>query len=311
MSPDGQHRAHASKFGGAGHRLLQLFGTTLARWQRDKASMYGAALAYYGLFSSVPLLVIALAGAGLLFGEQAAQGELKQSLQSVLGVEGAAQIEDLVARARRPERSLVAGIAGTIVLLLAATGFFSQLQDALNTVWNVRAEASSGFRSTLRERFWSLVGALLMGLALLSLVAVSAALSAIGQWAGAMDLNLGRVWQFAGEAAAWGVTILLFAAMFKVLPETEVAWGDVWVGAAATALLFAVGKYLFGLYLRLASFDSAYGSAAGLILVLVWAYYSAQILLLGAEFTAVYSNIFGSRRRQAASRAGQNVPARS
>ena len=296
MAPDGPHRAQASKFGAAAQRLLQLFRLAFANWRRDKASMYGAALAYYGLFSSAPLLVVALAGAGLLFGEQAAQGELKQSLQSALGVEGAAQIEDLVARARRPDRSLVAGAAGTAVLLLAATGFFSQLQDALNAIWNVRPESTQGIRSTLRERFWSLVGALMTGLALLSLVAVSAALSAIGQWAGAMNLNLAPVWQFAGEAAAWGVTILLFAAMFKVLPETEVAWGDVWVGAAATALLFAVGKSLFGLYLRFASFDSAYGSAAGLILVLVWTYYSAQILLLGAEFTAAYSHLFGSRR---------------
>ncbi len=274
--------------------VRKLLATTIAGWQHDKAGMFGAALAYYAIFSLVPLLVISLAAASGLFGEQAAQGALKHQLQAFIHPEGAKEIEDLMVRAHRPRRSLMAGVAGTAVLLFAASGLFTQLQDALNTIWRVRSGARRGILGTLRARFWSFIVVLVAGLTLSLLVALSTALDTVGHWTGTVAPGLAPFWQFVGAVASWSVGALVFALVFKLLPEARVAWRDVWVGALVTAVLFAAGKYLFGLYLRWVSFDSMYGPAGALIVVLVWAFYSAQIVLFGAEFTHAYSRLYGS-----------------
>jgi membrane protein len=270
---------------------------TFNQWQTDKAPTLGAALAYYTVFSLAPLLVIALAVAAFFFGEDAASGEMQTQLQGLLGDEGATAVESLLASAKQPESGIWASILGVATLLFGASGVFGQLQQSLNTVWRVPTEKGGGLWRTIRLRFLSFTMVLGIGFLLLVSLVVSAVLSGITTSVG-LGTDARSVFAQAVNVAVSMATItFLFAMIFKMLPEVRISWRDVWLGALVTAGLFTLGKQLIGMYLGRASIGSAYGAAGSVVIVLLWAYYSAQILLFGAEFTRAYSVHFGSHRK--------------
>ena len=264
-----------------------------SQFMEDKAPRLGAALAYYTIFSLAPLLVIVIAIAGLVFRREAVAGQLAAEMQNLIGEQGAKAIEDMVASASKPQAGAIATIIGVAMLLFGAMGLFGQLQDAMNTIWEVQPKPGRGIMGFLRDRLLSL--SMVLGTAFLLLVSlvITAALSALsgifGNWQG------GLIGQGVNALVSFAVISLLFAMIYRFLPDAKIAWRDVWLGAAITALLFVLGKWLIGLYLGHASVGSAYGAAGSLAVLLVWLYYSAQIFLYGAEFTKAYANRFGSR----------------
>jgi membrane protein len=273
--------------------VVALARETVTRWSEDRASTLAAALAYYALFSLAPLVLIAVAVAGLVFGQRAAEGQLYSQLAGVVGDASARAMQRLVANLHQ-ERSggIVATVIGLATLLFGASGLFVQLQDSMNTIWNAAAPKTQGFRGVLRVRLVSF--SMVMGIGLLLLL--SLILSAVGAYVTAF-LPRGATMAEVFDATV-GLVVLtgLFAMIYKVLPDTRVAWRDVWLGALVTSMLFTVGRMGIGLYLGRASVASSYGAAGSLVILLLWIYYSAMILYLGAEFTHVYSIRHGSRR---------------
>ena len=273
--------------------LWDLFKTAGAEWLGDKAARLGAALAYYTVFSIAPLLLIVIALAGLVFGREAAQGRVVAQLRDLVGPHGAEAIEAMLASASRPEAGYTATGTGAVLLLVGAMGLFGQLQDAMNTVWGVQPKPGRGLWGFIKERLLSLT--MVMGTAFLLLVSlvVSAALAAMGGLLG--DRAAGAIGPAINFVVSFAVITGLFAMIFRYLPDAKVAWEDVWLGAAVTALLFEIGKLAIGLYLGHSSVASAYGAAGSLVVLLIWTYYSSQIFLYGAELTQVYANRYGSR----------------
>jgi membrane protein len=265
------------------------------KWSADKAPRLGAALSYYTVFSLVPLLVLTIAIAGLVFGTDAAQQAMMTQLESLIGPQSAAAVKQMLEIAHKPSSGMLASVIAVATLLVGASGVFAQLQDALNTVWGVEPKTGRGIWGVIKDRFFSVVAVMGTGFLLLVSLALTAALASVGKmfegWLPAPQ----SVLHIANFAASFGVIALLFAMMFKLLPDAKVAWHDVWVGAALTSFLFSIGKFLIGMYLGKAEVGSAYGAAGSLVILLVWVYYSSQILLYGAEFTAVYANRYGSR----------------
>ena len=261
---------------------------TYTEWSKDKVPRLGAALAYYTAFSLAPLLLIGISIAGLVLGREAAQGRVQDELAVLLGPQGAHTVQDMIASAWKPDTGRWSLVVGVVMLLFGASGVFGQLQDALNTIWEVQPDPQRGIWGTIRDRFFSFVMVLGTGFLLLVSLLFSAAVGALAHRLGA-----------AGPAVSLIASLLLatglFAAIFKVLPDAKVRWRDVWVGAAATAVLFAVGKELLGLYIGRSSVSSSYGAAGSVLVLLLWVYYAAQILFLGAEFTQVWANRFGGR----------------
>ncbi|MEX0713274.1 MAG: YihY/virulence factor BrkB family protein [Pirellulales bacterium] len=276
-----------------------LIQETYHDWLADKAPRLGAALAYYTVFSLAPILVIVLGVVGLVYGADAAQGEIHQHLAGFLGQDAAKGVEEMIAAARKPMSGTVAIVLGVGALLFGASGVFGQLKDAMNTIWEVEPKPGRGIWGTIKDRFLSFAMVLGVGFLLLVSLALSTALATMGRFAGSVIPLPEVVMHALNLAVSFGVITLLFAMIFKLLPDVDIAWSDVWVGAAATALLFTIGKYVFGLYLGQASVASSYGAAGSLIVVMLWAYYSAQILFFGAEFTQVYARAYGSRIRPA------------
>ena len=274
--------------------IWELLRDTVTEWWEDNAPRLGAALAFYTLLSLAPLLVVVTAIAGVTFGKSAAEGQLVAEIQDLVGPRGAEAIQTLLANAHEPTTGLVATVVSLVVLLLGATGVFAELQDALNIVWEVESQRPSGVWAAIKDRFLSFVMVLGIGFLLLVSLVASAALAALGRFAGGHWPQLAPGLHAAELAVSLAVFTVLFAAIYKVLPDAKIAWGDVWVGAAVTALLFTLGKYLIGLYLGTSSVGSAYGAAGSLAVFLVWVYYSAQVLFFGAEFTQVYANRYGS-----------------
>lgn len=263
---------------------------TYNEWSADKAPRLGAALAYYAIFSIAPLLVISVAVAGLVFGEQAARGEIENQIRDTIGPRAAEVIQDMLHRTYASGGSMTATVIGIALLFFGASGVFVELQESLDTVWKVRPKPDRGFWGVIRDRFLSFVIVLGTGFLLLASLVLSTALAALDRfWS--WDVY---VWQLVNSLVSFGFITVLFALIFKFLPDATVAWRDVWVGAALTALLFTVGKYLIGLYLGQSSTTSAFGAAGSLVVILIWVYYSAQILLFGAEFTRVYALRRGS-----------------
>jgi membrane protein len=260
----------------------------------DKGPRLAAALAFYTLLSLSPLVVIAVAIAGLAFGEEAARGQIAAELSGVVGAHGASVIETLVQNAERPEAGVASSIIGLVVLLFGASGVFGELQDALNTIWRVEPKPGLGLRGLIRERLFSF--AMVMGVAFLLLVSlvVSAVLAAAGKYLSGHLPGGDLVWNLLNGAISLVVIAGLFAATFKTVPSAHIAWRDVWIGAAVTALLFTLGKFAIGLYLGRSSVSSTYGAAGSLVALIVWVYYSAIILFFGAAFTRVYAERFGS-----------------
>ncbi len=263
------------------------------QWMGDRAPRLGAALAYYSIFSLAPLLLIAIAVAGLIFGKKAAQGQILGQLRSMIGSQGAEAVEAMLASASKPGSGYAATGIGVVLLLVGAMGLFGQLQDAMDTVWEVQPKPGRGVMGLLKDRLLSLsmvMGTVFLLLTSLVVSALLAGLSGLlGEWASG---GLGQVVSF---VVSLGVFAGLFAMIYRFLPDARVAWRDVWLGAAVTALLFDVGKTAIGLYIGHSGVATAYGAAGSVVVLLVWAYYSAQIFLFGAEFTKAFANRFGSR----------------
>jgi membrane protein len=272
----------------------KLFKDTLAGWREDGVSQHAAALAYYTVFSLAPLLVIAVAVAGLVFGAEAAQGQIVGTLSGLVGTEAASAIQDMIAAARKPSSGIIATVIGIGALAFGATGVFAQLQESLDAIWEVKPKPNRGFKGVIKSRFLSFTMVLGVGFLLLVSLAVTAALSALGDWVGASLPIPEAVLQILNFALALLVTTALFAAIYKVLPDVTIAWRDVWVGAVATAVLFSLGRLAIGLYLGKSGVASSYGAAGSLAVILLWVYYSAQVLFFGAEFTRVWAETYGS-----------------
>jgi membrane protein len=271
--------------------IYELFRDASVRWWNDKAARLGAALAFYTTLSLSPILLIVIAVSGLVFGEEAARGQIVNELRDLVGQEGAGAIEAMVASAWSPTANLVAIVVGMVTLLVGATGVFAQLQDALNTVWKVEPPSGYGVWGFLKDRLLSLSMILGLGFLLLVSLVINAGLSALGTYsAGLVPTDWAVVLHIFNLLLAFGVTLAMFAMIFKFLPAARVAWPDVWVGASITAVLFTVGKYLIGLYLGMSAVGSSYGAAGSFVVLLLWIYYSTQILLFGAEFTQVYAS---------------------
>lgn len=262
-------------------------------WVADKAPRLGAALAYYSIFSLAPLLVIAIGLAGLVFGKEAAQTQLKSQTEHLVGKEGGEAVQMMLASANEKKKGGVAATLGIVMLLVGAAGVFGQLQDALNTIWEVQPKPGRGFFGLLRDRFLSL--SMVMGVAFLLLISllISTALAAVGSQFG--EWQTGALGQIVAAVVDLLVISALFALIYKFLPDAKIAWRDVWFGAVVTAILFVIGKLLIGLYLGRAAVGSAYGAAGSLAVLLVWLYYASQIFLFGAELTKAYANRLGSR----------------
>lgn len=274
---------------------------TATEFSDDKCPRLGAALAFYTALSIAPLLLVVIGIAGLVFGPDAARGEIARQLSDLLGREQAEVVESMLAKTAATGGGWAATAVGLVTLLVGATGVFAQLQDALDTVWNVKTDTTaSGIWATVKDRLLSF--SVICGMAFLLMVSLvfSAVLSGLGglvdQW-----VPYSSVWMRLGNCLlSLGLTTLMFAMIFKLLPHARPDWRDVWVGAALTAVLFNVGKYLIGLYLGKASVGSAYGAAGSFVVLLFWIYYSTQIVLFGAEFTQVYALKFGSGLRSVA-----------
>jgi membrane protein len=269
--------------------FVKLLKETFAGWRRAKAPQLAAALAYYTLFSLAPLLVIVIGIAGLVYGEDAAQGRLVNEISQVTGPEGAALIETMIASARNQNSGIIATLLGIVALLLGAGATFGHLKDALNTLWQAQTPPSKGLPDLVRARFLSFSMVLGTGFLLLVLLVVSAGISALGQFLTELTPVLQTALQLVDFALSFTVAMALFAMIYKFLPDVEIAWKNVWLGAALTAFLFTVGKILIGLYLGNAAGASVYGAAGSLVVLLLWIYYSAQISFFGAKFTQVYS----------------------
>lgn len=283
-------------------QLKSLLIKTYEAWDRDQAPRLGAALAYYTCLSLAPLLIILIAVAGLVFGKEAAQGQLFGQIQDMVGAEGAKAIQEMIQNASKPASGIVATGIGFLTLLFGASSVANELRNSLNIVWNRPYDANSTIKDLVKERSYSLVVVLGCGFLLLISLAVSSVLSAAGAYVGNMLPMPEVVLQALNFVLSFVVITGVFAALFKYLPEVDVEWRDVFLGAAFTSLLFGLGKFLIGLYLGKASFGSTYGAAGSLVILLVWVYYSSQIFFFGAEFTQVYASQHGSRPEGVASK---------
>lgn len=275
--------------------IISLLRETFTEWNEDKASRLAAALAYYTVFSLAPMLIIAIAIAGAVFGEEAARGEIVTQIQGLVGRDGAQFIETAIEGASKPKAGTIASLISIAVLLFGASGLFAQLQDSLNTIWEVQPKPGRGVIGILRDRFLSFTMVLGVGFLLLVSLVLSAGLSGLVNFLGSLLPGIGALLQIANFVLSFAVTTLLFGLIYKVLPDVKIAWSDVWSGAIVTSLLFSIGRFALGLYLGNSSFGSTYGAAGSVVIILVWVYYAAQILFFGAEFTQVYARRYGSR----------------
>ena len=275
-------------------RLVNAAGSA---WSDDYAPSMGAALSYYSVFSMAPLLVIVISIAGLAFGPEAARGEVFGQLRGLMGDESAKAIEGLLESVSTPSRGIVSALIGGVVLLIGATTVFGELQDALDRIWRAPArDRSGGLWGLVRSRLLSF--GMILGIAFLLMVSLvlSAGISALGHWLSNAFIGWELLLQAVNLVIGFAMTTGVFAMIYKLMPRVVVRWHDVWLGAATTALLFTVGRFLIGLYIGKSGIASGFGAAGSIAIVFVWVYYSSQIFLLGAEFTWVYAKTFGSMR---------------
>ncbi|HVZ71389.1 MAG TPA: YihY/virulence factor BrkB family protein [Polyangia bacterium] len=275
-------------------RLGGLFKEAGVEWSNDKAARLGASLSYYTVFSLAPVLILVIAVAGLVLGRDAAQGRIVDQLSGLLGAEAARAIQSIVEKAGHSGHGVIATVVGVATLIVGATGVMVELQDALNTVWKVVAKPGRGVWGVIHDRLLSFGIVLGFGFLLLVSLAFSALVSALDAWIGASIPG----WVVLGYVLSYGISVglvaLVLAAIFKILPDVKITWRDVSVGALVTSVLFHVGKFGISLYIGKASVSSTFGAAGSLAVLLVWVYYSSQIVLYGAEFTRVYANALGS-----------------
>ncbi len=271
-----------------------LLKETYREWSEDKCLRLGAALAYYTIFSMAPLLVLVVAIAALAFGQDAAEGQVVEQLREMLGEKGAATVQSMIEQASRPASGIAASVLGLVTMIFGASGVFGQLQGALNDIWEVEPPPGAGILGMIKGRLASFSMILVIGFLLLVSLALSAALAAFDQWLAGLFPGADLLLEFANVLLSFGIVTLLFAMIFKILPDAKIQWSDVWVGAAFTSVLFVVGKFLIGLYLGNTGAGSVYGAASSLVIILLWVYYSSQLLFFGAEFTQVYARTYGS-----------------
>lgn len=276
--------------------LLDVLRQTITEWVADRVPMLGAALAYYTVFSLAPLLLISIAVSGIFLGEEAARGQIFDQLRGLIGDPGRRAIQDLVKSAgEKPHTGAFASIVGVATLLFCASGVFGQLQMSMNIIWGVERKPGRGLLGIVADRFLSFGFILVVGFLLLVSLILTTVITFIAEWVGGMSHSTEVIAQTLNFVLSFGVITVLFALIFKFLPDARIAWRDVWLGAALTSGLFSIGKFALGLYLGASSVSSSFGAAASLVVLLLWVYYSSQILFLGAEFTQVWSNRFGTR----------------
>lgn len=273
--------------------LWKTLRQTFDEFLEDNVMRLSAALAYYSIFSLAPLLLIAVSIAGAVYGEKAANGLLDDQLQATMGASAATAVQDMVNHTRKPSDNIIASIVGIAVLIIGAGGVFGQLQEALNTVWGIKAKPGRGIKGILKDRFLSFSMVLGTGFLLLTSLVLTTTLQAASDTIANVVPMHPMIWSALGSLVSFLVVLLLFASIFKVLPDAEIDWADVWLGALVTAALFVIGKFGLSWYLGREATSSSYGSAGSLILILLWIYYSAIILLFGAEFTQVLARLRG------------------
>ncbi|HET6423597.1 MAG TPA: YihY/virulence factor BrkB family protein [Planctomycetaceae bacterium] len=276
-------------------QIGRLFYQTWIEWNEDNVPRLGAALAFYSALSIAPLLVISLRVAAYFFGDDAARGEIEHQMDSMIGDQGAEAIQAMLQNANHPENGTFATVFSVVMLLFGASGVFGELQSSLNTIWEVKPKSGRGIWDYVRDRFLSV--AMVMGVAFLFVVSlvVSAMLSFISTYVLTFSGEMVMLSNLVNVVVSLAVFTGIFAALFKVLPDVIIGWRDVWYGALMTAILFTLGKAGIGLYLGQSSMASSYGVAGSLVVLLVWVYYSAQIVFFGAEFTQVYANRYGKK----------------
>lgn len=279
--------------------ILRLLKVTCLEWQRDKASRLAAALAYYTAFSLAPVLVIIIAIASLAFSERMVQGEVMEQFKDWLGPDGAAIIRVMIRGAQLPGSGIRATLGSLALLFIGATGLFTNLKEALNTVWKIQPKSDRGWQGFVRDRILAFFMVLGIGLILILILAMSTGLTAIEESASTWISHWIHVGRFLDAIFSFSVITLIFALIYKILPDVNIQWSDVWIGASLTSLLFGLGKFLISLYLSKTSLSSTYGAAGSLAVILLWVNYSAQIFFFGAELTKVYTNRYGSQIRPA------------
>lgn len=273
----------------------RLFTAAGQAWMKDSAPRLGAALSYYTIFAISPLLVLVIFVTSLIFDRASVHDELFSQLREFIGAQAAETLQKVLTASAPKTQGIIASVIAGGTLLITSTGLFIELQSALNTIFGVEEKPGQGVRGFLLNRALSFAMVIVIGFLLLVSLALTAATEAISKYVGSPVPGMELFWTLINTGVAFVVVTLLFAMIFKVLPDVRIAWRDVWVGAAVTALLFTIGKYLLGLYLGRNTAVSAYGAAGSVVLVLLWVYYSAQILFFGAEVTQVYANRHGSR----------------
>jgi membrane protein len=274
--------------------LLHISANALKAWWDDDALRLGASLAYYTLFAIAPVLLVATGIAGLVFNTEAVRGEIVNQLDHLVGREGARAVQSLLDGASQRRAGIVATTIGSVAFVIAATGAFLELQAALNTVWRVKANPGAHLKAFLVDRLRSFGLVVAIGFLLMVSLAVTAALAAFSAWLSPHASSVPLVWSGVQVLVSLVATTALFALLYRVLPDVRLAWRDVTTGALVTAVLFTVGQQLIGLYLGQSSMASTYGAAGSVMILLLWVYYSCQILLLGAEFTRVYAEHRGT-----------------
>lgn len=273
----------------------QILKDAYTYWTDSKAMRLGAALAYYTVFSLAPLLLIAVALASFVFGREAAEGRIVEEIGHTVGEPVASAVQSVLENANRDGGGTAATLIGLGILIFGASGVFAALQDALNTIWGVEPKPDRGVMGIVRDRFLSFTMVLGTGFLLLVSLILTTALAALNSYLTPSSLPGGAIlWQVINQLVSFAFITLLFALIYKVLPDATITWRDVWVGASLTALLFTAGKYLLGLYIAHGSVASGYGAAGSLVVVLVWVYYSSMILMFGAALTRAYADHFGT-----------------
>jgi membrane protein len=276
--------------------LFDMARAAVSAWSSDYASSMGAALSYYAVFSIAPLLLIVISIAGLVYGEDAARGAVFYQVRGMMGDAAAVALQGLLASVHKPGQSIVAATVGLLLLIVGATSVFGELQSALDRIWRTPEQVKKGgLWQLLRTRLVSFAMIIGIGILLIASLLASAGLALLEHWWGALFGAQALVASALNILLSYLIVTAMFAMIYKIMPRVRIAWRDVWTGAAITGILFTLGKYVIGLYIGKSGVSSAFGAAGSLVVILVWVYYSAQIFLLGAEFTWVYAHRFGSR----------------
>jgi membrane protein len=272
-----------------------LLKRTVMQWLEDQPFQLASSLSYYTLFSLAPLLIIVIAIAGFVFGREAAQQQIVGAIQGMIGQQSAEAVQGMIRNAsNEPKTGMIATVVGVFTLILGAGGVVGQLQTSLNTIWGVAPKSGQGIWGFVRQRFISYAMILGIGFLLLVSLVISAVVASLTQFIGSLFGGAEIIAHVLDLLFSFVLTTALFAMIYKYLPDVRIQWRDVWIGAALTAVLFTIGKFLIGLYLGRSGVSSAYGAAGSLITVLLWVYYSSLIFFLGAEFTQVYASMYGS-----------------